>query len=223
MSDTSGAQNSADAALGTELLTPERLHARYATRIDRHVRAVLGHDHEREDLVQDVLITVFRKVGALRDPACLDRWVNQVTFNTLRYVMRQRRLRRHASWDGLTEQQVPSFQIDVDGRDLAGRVIEVMGRLPPSDRRLLTTYWFSPATAASIASETGCSIVTVRRRLLKARTRFERLARRDPALSRCLDDARVWSRRFRHSALEVEEGAPASRDSFEDQQTASAA
>jgi RNA polymerase sigma-70 factor (ECF subfamily) len=178
-------------------LTPELLHARYARKIRRHIRAVLGADDDREDVVQDVLITVFRKVDTLRDPACLDGWVAQVTANTLKYVIRQRRLRRHASWEGLAENQIPSFQTNVHARELASRAIRIVNNMPPNDRALLTTYWFSPATAESIAAETGCSIVTVRRRLLRARTRFERLARRDPALARCIDDARLWSRRWR--------------------------
>jgi DNA-directed RNA polymerase specialized sigma24 family protein len=88
-------------------LTPERLHARYARKIRRHIGAVLGPDDEREDLVQEVLITIFRKVGTLRDPACLDGWVAQVTANTLKYVMRRRRVRRHASWEQVPDRQAP--------------------------------------------------------------------------------------------------------------------
>jgi DNA-directed RNA polymerase specialized sigma24 family protein len=61
-----------------------------------------------------------------------------------------------------------------------------MRRLPASERNLLFYYWFTPATAGSIAAETGRSLITVRRRLSKAKTRFEMLVRRDPALASCL-------------------------------------
>ena len=71
--------------------------------------------------------------------------------------------------------------------------------LPRNDRALLTTYWLSSATAETIADEVGCSVITVRRRLSRAQARFERLARRDPALARRMDDARLWLR-FRRSA-----------------------
>jgi DNA-directed RNA polymerase specialized sigma24 family protein len=73
-------------------LTPDRIHARYARKIRRHVGAVLGLDQEREDLVQEVLM--------------------------------------------------------------------------------------------------------IRRRLLKAKARFEKLARSDRELARCIDDARASSRRW---------------------------
>ncbi|HEX6278125.1 MAG TPA: sigma-70 family RNA polymerase sigma factor [Polyangiaceae bacterium] len=178
-------------------LTPERLHARFESKIRRHVYAVLGADHDRDDLVHEVLMTVFRKIDTLRNPECLDGWVAQVTSNTLKYAMRQRRLRRHASWEALSEPEAPSFHSDYVGHELAARAMRVMSSLPSSDRALLATYWFSTATAESIAEERGCSVITVRRRLLRARTRFEKLARRDPALAIRIERAREESRRFR--------------------------
>ena len=174
-------------ALRPVALTPERLHARYARRIRRHIGAVLGADDEKEDIVQEVLITVLRKVDTLRDPACLDGWVAQVTSNTLKYMMRRRRIRRHASWETLPDRQLPSIETNLHARDLASRALRVMAKLPPNEQELLTEYWFSPATAESMAAEAGCSIITIRRRLYRARARFEKLARRDPELACCID------------------------------------
>jgi hypothetical protein len=47
-----------------------------------------------------------------------------------------------------------------------------------------------------MAAEAGCSIITVRRRLAKAKARFEKLCRRDPELACCIDEARAWTRRW---------------------------
>jgi RNA polymerase sigma-70 factor, ECF subfamily len=188
-------------ATKTSALTPECLHKRYARRIRRHVAAVLGADDELEDLVHEVLMTVFRKIDSLRDPACLDGWVAQITANSIKGAIRWRRLRWHESWEGLPEQQVPSFQTDLDGRDLASRTFQIIDRLPGSERALLTHYWFSPATLEGIAARAGCSTMTVRRRLYKARARFEALARRDPALVSFIGSARLGSRRFDRSGF----------------------
>jgi RNA polymerase sigma-70 factor, ECF subfamily len=167
--------------------TPEALHRRYASRIDRQIRALLGPDDEREDLVQEVLIAVFHRIDTLRDPACIDGWVSQITINTLRHTMRRRRLRRHASWEALPEDQNPTCSVDVEGHQVALRALRVLERLPASDRALLATYWLSTSTLRSMAAEAGCSIITVRRRLSKAQARFERLARLDPALAARID------------------------------------
>jgi RNA polymerase sigma factor (sigma-70 family) len=179
--------------LSREELRPEVLYELYASRIDRRITSVLGRDVDREDLVHEVLITVFRRIDTLRDPACLDRWIDQVTVNTLRYVMRQRRLRRHASFEALPEQQTGSFQPDMDARDLAARAIGVIDRLPANERALLLNHWFTSLTARELAEHAGCSVVTVARRLFRARNRFATLARRDPALARCVDEATVES------------------------------
>jgi RNA polymerase sigma-70 factor, ECF subfamily len=176
----------------TDEWTLTDLHRRFARRIDRQVRALLGPDDEREDLVQDVLIAVFRRIGTLRDPACIDAWVSQITANMLKHTMRRGRLRRHASWEALPEEQNPTVQLDLEAHQLAVRAMSVMDRLPPTDRTLLCTYWLSAATLRSMAADAGCSIITVRRRLLRAQARFERLARRDPALAARIDTGSLY-------------------------------
>jgi len=153
----------------------------------------MGFDAEHEDLVQEVLMTVLRKLETVRDPRCFDAWVAQVTTNTLRFTMRQRQLRRRALGTFLEQQGDGSVQTDVEARYLADRALRVMERMSPSERALLVAQWFTPGTrddiAASIAAKSGCSSFTVRRRLSRARARFEKLARRDPALAQCLGEA----------------------------------
>lgn len=180
-------------------LTPERLHARYARRIRRHIGAVLGADDEKDDLVQEILLTVIRKVGTLRDPACLDGWVAQVTSNTLKYVMRRRKIRRHASWETLPDRQLPTIQTNLHARELASRAVRIIAKLPANEQELLLEYWFSPATAETIAAQARCSIITIRRRLYKAKARFEKLARRDPEFACYINESRAWSLRFEAS------------------------
>jgi RNA polymerase sigma-70 factor, ECF subfamily len=177
----------------TTVWTPERLHARFAPKVARHVRAVLGPDADREDLVQNVLITVFLGIDRLRDPACLDKWVAQITRTELRTLFRRRRVRRADSLETLPEQLDPSFQVNVDARDLAARALRVMSVMPPKDRALLTSYWFGHNTINSMAARAGCSVITVRRRLFRAKNRFAKLARRDPALASCIEDSRAWA------------------------------
>ena len=103
--------------------------------------------------------------------------------------MRKRRLRRHASWETLPDRLAPHFHADFEARELAQRAVRVLDRLPRRERELLVSYWLGNETAIEIAARTGRSVVTVRRRLSKARTRFEQLARRDPALAPRLDEA----------------------------------
>lgn len=167
-------------------MTTERLHALYAKAIERQVRRMMGPDNENEDLVQEVLVTVLRRLYTLRDPAALDAWVAQITANTVTSAIRRRRLRRHLSLEAVSEQDLPVVTSDVAARELAGRAARILQRMPERERALLVTYWFSPATADSIAEVLRCSSATLKRRLRRARRRFERLASDDPALARRL-------------------------------------
>jgi RNA polymerase sigma-70 factor (ECF subfamily) len=170
-------------AHAASLPTAEELHARYKARIDRRVTAVLGRDDEREDLVQEVLATVLRRIGTVRDPACLDGWVAQVTMNSIRYELRRRRYRRLALGRISAEKRGASFLAAFDATVVAARAMSVMHRLSPMDGALLSAHWFDPVNLESIAAAAGCSVSTTRRRLTKARARFKKLARRDPALA----------------------------------------
>jgi RNA polymerase sigma-70 factor (ECF subfamily) len=214
-------ESSSNGPTSSATIRPEIIHARYAARIRRRVHAVLGTDDERDDLVQEVLMTAVRKLGTVRDPTCLDAWVAKVTANTLKYFLRRRRLRRHASFDAIVEAQIPATQPNPDARDLAERVIRVIQRLPERDRALLTTYWFTPETAKTLAAKAGCSDITLRRRLTRARLRFEKLARQDPALVHCFDDSKTWWHRW-HPRLDEADDADEA-DDVEGSQTSTAA
>ncbi len=202
LQDAVGAINGAVAGarvISDTVFAPERLLRRYTPRIRRQLRAVLGSEQEHDDLVQEVLLVVITKVNTVRDPTCLDWWVARVTTNTVKQLVRRQRVRRHTSLEEVGEGLLPAFSPDLPARELASRVLEVILSLPLKDRELLTTYWLSPTTAETIAADVGCSVVTLRRKLARAQARFERLARRDPALARCLDDARRSTRRWRSS------------------------
>jgi RNA polymerase sigma-70 factor (ECF subfamily) len=182
-----------EASQSATLPAPEHVHARYAGKIRRHVGRVMGLDDEHEDVVQEVLMVVLRKLDTVRDLSRLDGWVAQVTTNTLRLTMRRRSIRRRALGRFLDQQGDASIQPDVEARYVADRVMRAMERLSPNERALLVARWFAPGTEdaimASIAAKSGCSIFTVRRRLSRARARFEKLARRDPAHAPCLREA----------------------------------
>jgi RNA polymerase sigma-70 factor (ECF subfamily) len=161
---------------------------RYTPKIRALVHAILGADSERDDLVHEVLIKVFTGIERVGDLGSLDRWVTQVAINTLRARIRWRKHRRHSSWERVPEPQLPCERPDPEARDVAARAVRTLARIPERDRQLLLRHWFSDTTVGELAADSGCSAVTMKRKLRKARARFERLARRDPELARRLAD-----------------------------------
>jgi RNA polymerase sigma-70 factor (ECF subfamily) len=142
----------------------------------------MGSDDESDDMMQEVLTTIFSKIDTLRDPARFDAWVAQVTMNTMRQAVRQRSLRRRTLAVCEVSQR-STFETDVEARDVALRVFAVLERLSERERSLLAAYWFTSEDVESIAARSGCSACTLRRRLNRARGRFEKLASREPGLA----------------------------------------
>jgi RNA polymerase sigma-70 factor (ECF subfamily) len=164
-----------------EISTMATLRERYAPRISRMIFAMLGPDSEREDLIHDILITVFRRIETLRDPGAMDGWVQQVARNALRHTLRQRAKRRTEPLE--LEHDTLIVDHDVESRELASRAMALLRKLPERERKLLERLWFTPVSLDEMTKEGGVSRATLRRRLNKARVRFELLVRRDPALA----------------------------------------
>lgn len=172
------------AATAAILPPPEQLFARCARRVGRHVARALGADDDADDLVQDVLITIFTKLGTLRDPALFDAWVACITTNKIRQAIRQRSRKRRVlgTWHAV---QDDTYRTDFDGRVVASRAMSVLDSLSPDERALLIAHWFAAGSADHIAERRGYSISTLQRRIRRAQARFEKLARRDASLAKC--------------------------------------
>ena len=82
----------ADPADGTTL-TPERVFRDYAPRVYNLARRMLGNDADAEDVTQDVLLQVVRKLDTFRGEAAFPTWLHRVTVNAA-LANRRKRARR---------------------------------------------------------------------------------------------------------------------------------
>jgi RNA polymerase sigma factor (sigma-70 family) len=62
-------------------LTPERIFNEYAPRVYNLARRMLGNDADAEDVTQDVLLQVVRKLGTFRGESDIATWLHRVTVN----------------------------------------------------------------------------------------------------------------------------------------------
>jgi RNA polymerase sigma factor (sigma-70 family) len=143
----------------------------------------LATDSERDDVAQDILLSVIQHADSVRDEAALEAWVSSVAFNKIRNVFRARKLRRWLSLDALFGHDPPDPPADFEGRELVKRAQRILERLPVAERMAFTLQFLANAGIQEIAVQCGWSERTTRRRLKAARVRFMRLVQRDPALS----------------------------------------
>jgi RNA polymerase sigma-70 factor, ECF subfamily len=116
----------------------EELSAAYAPKIYQLAFRYLRNKEDAEEVTQDVLLKVSRKVGAFRGDAALSSWIYRITFNAAMSRMRTARFQRSqedsrlgaggesqlgvatrpevADWSGLADERV--FRSQLRGRAL---------------------------------------------------------------------------------------------------------
>jgi RNA polymerase sigma-70 factor (ECF subfamily) len=163
-------------------LTPEEVLREHAPRIYSLALRLLNNEADAEDVTQDVLLQVFRKLDTFRGDAALSTWLYRVTVNAALSYRRKRAAReehrvteeldevpqeaqepRHGRrWSVPPEQEV----LDQETQQLIERAI---GRLPANYRDVYVLADVEGLPNAEIADLLGLGVPAVKSRLHRAR------------------------------------------------------
>jgi RNA polymerase sigma-70 factor (ECF subfamily) len=165
-------------------VTPETVFREHAPRIYHVARRLLGNDADAEDVTQDVLLQVVRKLGTFRGESQLSTWLHRVTVNVA-LAHRQRRANRRRETaeaaDERPEAAAPSgpvkrWNVGPDEPVLAAEQAELIGeaiaRLPVPCRDVFVLADVEGLPNAEIADVLGLSVPAVKSRLHRARLRM---------------------------------------------------
>jgi RNA polymerase sigma-70 factor (ECF subfamily) len=152
--------------------------------------AILGHEADAQDAVQEAFVAAWRSMAALRDPDRFEAWFGRIVVNACRMSLRKRR--------GVREITVQSSGDDAVGSDgdlsespssdrpladlaaSADAFDRAFERLTIDERALLVLRHRDELPVAEIAARLGIPAGTVKSRLFAARRSLERaLARED--------------------------------------------
>ena len=164
-------------------LTPELVFREYAPRIYHIARRMLGNDADAEDVTQDVLVQVIRKLDTFRGDSQLSTWLHRVTVNAAlafrqKRANRQKRETADADTDVLeaSEGPVTRWNVGPDEPVLAAEqtaVIEdAIGHLPSPFRDVYVLADVEGLPNQEIADLLGLSVPAVKSRLHRARLRM---------------------------------------------------
>ena len=156
------------------------------TRIDRCyrlARSILANDADAADATQDALVSAWRQLPRLRDPAVFDSWLNRIVANAALMARRHRvRLRevsvQPADVSADSRQQEPRQDLrartqmdELVDNDAIGRAFD---RLRPQDRMILALHYVEERPVAEIARSLGIPVGTAKWRLHAARGALEK-------------------------------------------------
>lgn len=141
---------------------------RYWNDLVRSARSILG-DADAEDAVQDALVTAWRKIGRLRDPAAAGAWLRRISIRRCLAAARRR-----PSTVALGSVPEPAFNANPGDRvDVAS----ILNALAPRQRAVMHLTVIEGCTDSEIAVALGIRPGSVRAHRRRARGRLEELFR----------------------------------------------
>jgi RNA polymerase sigma-70 factor (ECF subfamily) len=152
----------------------DSLFRRYSPYVAAIAYRLLGREEDVDDTIQEVFLAAVRGVHAVRDPAAVRAWLARVTVRAARQRLRKRRLR---SFLGLDEPATYDAVVDrgasAEQRALVARVYRVLDGLPANQRIAWSLRYIEGEALESVASLTGCSLATAKRRIAAAALELE--------------------------------------------------
>lgn len=151
--------------------------------------AILGHEADAQDAVQEAFVAAWRSLAGLRDADRFEAWFGRIVVNACRMSLRRRRGVREIAMPGRGDgdgrssgsSEPPSGDRPLaDAAASADTFDRAFERLSIDDRTLLVLRHRDELPVADIAARLGIPAGTVKSRLFTARRALERaIARED--------------------------------------------
>jgi RNA polymerase sigma-70 factor, ECF subfamily len=165
---------------------------RFAVGVDQTLRRLLGPGPDREDLLQEVFIRFFRRVGTVREPAAVRGFLTGICIHVVRGEIARRRRKR---WLSLTSTgDIPDaagHAPDLDGREAVTRYYALLDKLSGKDRSLFVARTIEGLTLEEVAAAHDVSVSTAQRHINRASKRIALLVRRDAVLASFAGEAKA--------------------------------
>jgi RNA polymerase sigma-70 factor (ECF subfamily) len=156
---------------------------RFGPGVDGTLRRLLGPGPDLEDLMQEVFLRFFRRIGTLREPAAVRGFLTGICLHVVQGEIARRRRRRMLSLTVASEaNEATSRAPDVDAREAVSRYYRLLDQLSSRDRSLFVSRTIEGLSLESVASLHSVSVSTAQRRIRRAGKRIAVLVRHDPIL-----------------------------------------
>jgi len=159
-------------------LSVEQVYHDYAPRVYSVARRMVSSDVDAEDVTQDVLLQVVRKLPSFRGESSFPTWLHRVTVNAALSHRRRQALRedrRHSLDENRGEEAVATATHSQPPDDLLAdsetkQLIELaIASLPEGYRQVFVLADVEGLPNADVADRMGLSLPAVKSRLLRAR------------------------------------------------------
>ncbi len=165
------------AVLKGDVASFEPLIKKYQPRVFGTARRYAKRESEVEDIVQEVFIKAYQKLGSYRSEAPFEHWLMRLAVHTCYDFLRKHQRNREAAFSDLADQETdwlerfvadpaPAGEMAAAAKELVERVLE---QLPPATRLVITLLEIEERSIKEISELTGWSVPLVKVRAFRAR------------------------------------------------------
>jgi RNA polymerase sigma-70 factor (ECF subfamily) len=151
----------------------DQLVALYQPRVARLAQRLLGWNGDIDDVVQDVFLTAWNKVGSFRRESSLWTWLTIITLNQCRSRIRRRNLLHRLPFRLVRRDAHPPADRGSIRRETGQRVREAVAALKPVERELIVLHYLEHRSTDELAALLGTSKNALEVRLHRARQRLK--------------------------------------------------
>ena len=161
----------------------EPLVQKYSPRIFGTARRYARRENEVEDIVQEVWLKAFQKLGSFRGEAPFEHWLMRLAVRTCYDFLRQHQRNRETTFSELTLPEadwLEHFRTEPgsasEHAEAAHQLIQrILEQLSPAARLIITLLEIEEHSVKEIAAVTGWSVPLVKVRAFRARAEMKKI------------------------------------------------
>jgi RNA polymerase sigma-70 factor (ECF subfamily) len=160
----------------------EEIISRYQSKIFHTAYTIVKNHQDAQEITQDTLFTVYRKIGTFRGQSSLCTWIGRITLNNTFMKLRRRRKEPHVPIEEMPcrdgeEFFLPAVVADKGKfadewtleRELKGKVRYALSELPDKYSQALRLKMLYDYSNVELAQRLNISVAAVKSRLHRAR------------------------------------------------------
>lgn len=131
----------------------------------RYILSLTGDASLVEDILQEVFVLIYRKLGWLREPELFRAWAYRIaTRETFKWLKREKRWKEQERDEELLL-AIPALPDESFAAELLPQLPQLLARLSPASRAVIVLHYLHELTLDEIAEVLGIALGTVKSRL----------------------------------------------------------
>jgi len=133
---------------------------RYQENIYWHCRRMLGNHIDADEVTQEVLITIYKKLHTFKYESKLGTWIYTITSNLVLNYIRRKKIKSFLGFDDLTQDIKDNTDIiqDLDDKLKLEKLNNILKTLPEKQRQIFILRNFDELSYEEISQITNTSV-----------------------------------------------------------------